>query len=796
LLINLKIEKLKKLSSAIIIVLFCPVILWAQSTLSGKVVDQSGQQILLGASLNLSDVGLTQTDSKGNYAFGNLKNGAYTLSISYLGYQTKEIKVNISANQVLNISLSKASLLSDEVVVQATRATANSATTFKNLSKEDLAKNNFGQDLPYLLDQTPGVVIYSDAGAGVGYTGIRIRGSDPTRVNVTINGVPYNDTESQGTYWVDLPDFVSSVDNIQIQRGVGTSTNGSGAFGGSLNIQTTTLTDSAYGELNNSVGSYGTLKNTLKLGTGLIDGKWSFDGRLSRIVSDGYIDRASSKLKSYFLSGAYYGKTSLLRLNVFSGNEKTYQAWNGVPEDKLTTDRRYNQFTYSDQTDNYQQDHYQLLYSKSFSPMFSFNGALHYTKGKGYYEEYKKDQAFADYGLNKIVINTDTINNTNLIRRRWLKNDFYGLTYAFNYKPSSILDFTLGGAYNEYNGDHYGQVIWAQYASNSTIDGNYYLDNGFKTDFNVFGKANIKLDKFLISGDLQYRKINYNFLGFDNTLKNVSQNAKLNFFNPKFGLTYQINSLSNIYASFAVANKEPNRDDYTQSTPSSRPKAENLRDIEIGYRLKGRIISGGANLYSMIYKDQLVLTGKINDVGAYTRSNVADSYRNGLELDVAAKISNKLTWGITAALSQNKVKNFTEYIDDYDKGGQVINNYSKTNLAFSPAFVGGSTLAFKPFKKVEIAFISKYVGKQYLDNTSNEARKLNAFFVNNIRLSYDLKVKGVKNIGFGLLVNNIFNELYVSNGYTYSYISGGPVTENYYYPQAETNFLASVNLKF
>ena len=787
---------MKKLSLAIIIALFCPVILWAQSTLSGKIVDQSNEQVLIGASLNLSNIGFSQTDIKGNYSFRNLKNGSYKLSISYVGYQTKEIEFSISSDQILNISLSKTNLLSDEVVVQATRASENSATTFKNLSKEDLAKNNFGQDLPYLLDQTPGVVTYSDAGAGVGYTGIRIRGSDPTRVNVTINGIPYNDTESQGTYWVDLPDFVSSVDNIQIQRGVGTSTNGSGAFGGSLNIQTTTLTDSAYGELNNTVGSYGTLKNTLKLGTGLINGKWSFDGRLSRIVSDGYIDRASSKLKSYFLSGAYYGKTSLLRLNVFSGNEKTYQAWNGVPEDKLSVDRRYNQFTYNNQTDNYQQDHYQLLYSKSFSPKFSFNGALHYTKGKGYYEEYKKDQAFADYGLNSVMIGNQTIDQTNLIRRRWLDNDFYGLTYAFNYKPSSIVDFTLGGAYNEYNGDHFGQVIWAQYASNSSIDKNYYLDNGFKTDFNVFGKANIKLDKFLISADLQFRKINYDFLGFDNTLKNVSQNAKLNFFNPKFGLTYQINPLSNIYASFAVANKEPNRDDYTQSTPSSRPKAENLKDIEIGYRLKGRIISGGANVYSMIYKDQLVLTGKINDVGAYTRSNVADSYRNGLELDAAAKISNKLTWGITAALSQNKVRNFTEYIDDYDKGGQVVNNYSKTNLAFSPAFVGGSTLAFKPFKKAEIAFISKYVGKQYLDNTSNEARKLNAFFVNNIRLSYDLKVKGVKNIGFGLLVNNIFNELYASNGYTFSYISGGPVTENYYYPQAETNFLASVNFKF
>nr|MBC7614026.1 TonB-dependent receptor [Pseudopedobacter sp.] len=770
--------------------------LWAQSTLSGKIVDQTSGQVLIGASLNLSNIGFSKTDIKGNYSFRNLKNGTYKLSISYIGYQTKEIEFSISSDQILNISLSKTNLLSDEVVVQATRASENSATTFKNLSKEELAKNNFGQDLPYLLDQTPGVVTYSDAGAGVGYTGIRIRGSDPTRVNVTINGIPYNDTESQGTYWVDLPDFVSSVDNIQIQRGVGTSTNGAGAFGGSLNIQTTTLTDSAYGELNNSVGSYGTLKNTLKLGTGLINGKWSFDGRLSRIVSDGYIDRASSKLKSYFLSGAYYGKTSLVRLNVFSGNEKTYQAWNGVPEDKLITDRRYNQFTYSDQTDNYQQDHYQLLYSKSFSPKFSFNGALHYTKGKGYYEEFKEDQSFSKYGLNNLTIGNQIIKKTNLIRRRWLDNDFYGLTYALNYKPSSILDFILGGAYNEYNGDHYGQVIWAQYASNSKIDGNYYLDNGFKTDFNVFGKVNIQLDKLLISGDLQFRKINYNFLGFDNNLNNVEQSASLNFFNPKFGLTYQINPTSNIYGSFAVANKEPNRDDYTQSTPTSRPKSENLKDIEIGYRFKNGFVSGSANLYSMIYKDQLVLTGQINDVGAFIRSNVANSYRNGLELDVKAQVSNKLSWGITAALSQNKIKNFTEYIDDYDNGGQVVNNYSKTDLAFSPSFVGGSTIAFKPFQKAEIAFISKYVSQQYLDNTSNEARKLNAFFVNSIRLSYNLKVKGIKNIGFGLLMNNIFNELYASNGYTFSYISGGPVTENYYYPQAETNFLASVNFKF
>ncbi|MEO5912386.1 MAG: TonB-dependent receptor [Pelobium sp.] len=816
---------MKKFLLAIIIALFCPFLLWAQFSLKGNVISQQDNLIVSGANLSLNNL-FAQTNANGIYEFKNLKKGTYTLKVSFVGYQTKQFMVEINGDKDLDIKISESTLLADEVIVNATRASENSATTFKNLSKEDLEKNNFGQDLTYLLDQTPGVVTYSDAGAGVGYTGIRIRGSDNSRVNVTINGIPYNDTESQGSYFVDLPDFASSVDNIQIQRGVGTSTNGAGAFGGSLNIQTNTLTDSAYGELNNSVGSYGTLKNTILMGTGLINGKWSFDGRLSRIVSDGYVDRASSNLKSYFLSGAYYGKSSLLRLNVFSGKEKTYQAWNGIPEAKLkgtvndfdthynnnigsayftendslnlynSKKRKYNQYTYNDQTDNYQQDHYQLLYSKSFSPLLSFNGALHYTKGAGYYEEYKNNQAFADYKLNNVVIGGQTIDETNLIRRRWLDNDFYGLTYAFNYKPTSILDFTLGGAYNEYNGDHFGQVIWAEYASNSTIDGNYYLDNGFKTDFNIFGKATVQLNKLSLFADLQYRNIGYKFMGFDNSLNNVTQNAKLNFFNPKIGFTYQINPTNNFYASYAVANKEPNRDDYTESTPASRPKAETLNDVEIGYRFKSAVLSGGANIYLMNYNNQLVLTGQINDVGAYIRSNVKDSYRNGVELDVAAKISNQLTWGITAAFSQNKVKNFEEFIDDYDNGGQVKNNYSKTDLAFSPNFVGGSTLSFKAFQNAEIALISKYVSKQYLDNTSNETKKLDAFFVNNLRLNYNINLKGVKNIGLGLLVNNIFNQLYESNGYTFSYISGGLVTENYYFPQAETNFLLSLNMKF
>jgi iron complex outermembrane receptor protein len=787
---------LKKNLIAAIIALLCPYVLWAQFTLQGKITDAENQNPLIGATISLDNSLSTQSDANGSFNFTKLKKGNYTIKISYLGFKTKEIAFVLEANQTLNVSLSKNTFLADEVVVNATRASANSATTFKNLSKEDLEKNNFGQDLPYLLDQTPGVVTYSDAGAGVGYTGIRIRGSDPTRVNVTINGIPYNDTESQGTFWVNLPDFASSVDNIQIQRGVGTSTNGAGAFGGSLNIQTTTLTDSAYGEFNSSAGSYQTLKNTLKLGTGLINGKWSFDGRLSRIVSDGYIDRASSDLKSYFLSGAYYGKTSLLRLNVFSGTEKTYQAWNGVPEDKLKTDRRFNEFTYDNQTDNYQQDHYQMLYSKSLSPQLSFNGALHYTYGRGYYEEFKTDQKFSKYGLADVTIGSQKITKTDLIRRRWLDNDFYGLTYSLNYKPSNKVDFTLGGAYNQYDGDHFGEVIWAKYASNGTIRQQYYFDNGFKTDFNVFGKASVQLNKLALFADLQYRKINYDFLGFDNLLNNVTQTANLNFFNPKVGFTYLLNNQSNFYASYSIGNKEPNRNDFTLSTPTSRPKAEQLRNLEAGYRFKGNTFSGGANLYLMDYKNQLVLTGKVNDVGAFIRSNVAKSFRNGVELDGNVRLNQKLNWAMTAAFSQNKVQDFEEFIDDYDKGGQVRNVYTKTDLAYSPNFVGSSTLAFKAFKNAEIALLSKYVSQQYLDNTSNDSRKLDAFFVNNLRLSYDLKLKGIKNIGFGLLVNNIFNELYESNGYTFSYIAGGLTTENFYYPQAETNFLFSMNVRF
>ena len=773
-----------------------PIMLWAQNSIEGKVLNSETKQPLSGASITLKNTSLSiNSTTDGSFKISGLKSGTYVLQVSYVGFQTQEIYV-ATGNAPYQIILQRSVFLSDEVIVSATRANANAATTLKNLDKAAIEKNNFGQDLPYLLNQTPSAVVFSDAGAGVGYTGLRIRGSDATRINVTVNGIPINDTESQGMYWVNMPDFASSVDNVQIQRGVGTSTNGAGAFGASLNIQTNTRQDTAYTEINTSAGSYQTLKNTFKIGTGLINGKFSFDGRLSRIVSDGYIDRASSDLKSYFATGAYYGKNSLLRINAFSGKEKTYQAWGGVPQDSLVSNRRYNSFTYDNQTDNYLQSHYQLLFSQNITKKLIFNSALHYTKGAGFYEEYKEKQAFADYNFTPLNSGNLMIDSTDLIRRRWLDNDFYGATYSFIYTPSNQLNFTLGGAYNQYNGDHFTEVVWAAYAGDNPIRQRSGENNGFKTDFNVFGKSEYRINNTLLFADLQYRKITYDFVGLNNAGQNVAQFDDLNFFNPKLGFTYQFDNSKNFYASFSVANKEPNRDDYTQSTPASRPLSERLNNVEAGYRFKSKFVTGGVNLYNMFYKNQLVLTGKINDVGSYVRSNVDKSYRNGLELDVAIQILPALSWMITAAASQNKIRNFTEFIDDYDNGGQVQNNYTKTDIAFSPNFVGSSTISFKPSRNTEIALLSKYVSDQFLDNTSNQNRKLDAFFVNDVRLHYDLKLRGIKNISLGLQVNNVFNELYASNGYTFSYIAGGLTTQNYYYPQAETNFMASLNVRF
>lgn len=777
-----------------------PFLTLAQISVTGNVTDNN-QKSLPGATIKLKgQKTAVVSDANGNYALSNLTAGKYVFSVSYVGYQTVEKAINLTANTTLNFSLNVQSFIADEVVVSATRASKNSATTFKNLNKEDLAKNNLGQDLPYLLNQTPSVVVSSDAGTGIGYTGIRIRGSDATRINVTINGIPLNDAESQGSYFINLPDLASSVDNIQIQRGVGTSTNGAGAFGGSLNIQTTTRRDSAYAELNNTYGSYNTWKNSINVGTGLINNKFSFDGRLSRIKSDGYVDRASSNLKSFFVSGAYYGKKDLLRVNVFSGTEKTYQAWNGVDEETLKTDRRHNDFTYDNQTDNYQQDHYQMFYTRTLSDKLVANAALHYTYGRGYYEEYKDGETLADYGISPVVIGGVTQTESDLVRRLWLDNDFYGATYSLNYTPKSNLNFTLGGAYNEYKGKHFDEVIWAQFANydgSESIRHRYDDNDAFKTDFNTFLRANYQIDKFNIFGDFQYRHVYYSYFGIDPNGSAAQQNATLNFFNPKAGVTYNFNEKSNVYASVAIGNKEPNRRDFTDSNVNSRPKSEHLTDFEAGYRTQFSNLSFGINGFAMIYKDQLINTGKLNDVGGQTRQNVADSYRAGVEFDGRWSILKNFYWAATATLSRNKIKNFQEYLYDEVNGSLLVNNYNNTDISFSPSVIVSSELNYSILKNADIALLSKYVGRQYLNNTSAKSESLSSFFVNDIRLRYNTSFASVKNIGVSLLINNVFSTLYESNGASYPSLYGGELTRyNYYYPQATRNFLLSLSLKF
>lgn len=798
---------MKKLFSAFVAVML-PVLASAQFSVSGIVKDQRSGSLLPGATISVKNYSFkTVTDDNGKFSIKLPQAGTFIVTATYLGYYPISDTVNLNGSNTISIvfRLAENSILTEGVTVSATRASANSPTAFTNLTKKDFDKNNTGRGFEYLLEQTPSTVVTSNAGAGVGYTSIRIRGSDPTRINVTINGIPINDAEDQGVYFVDLPDLASSVDNIQVQRGVGTSTNGAGAFGASINIQTTTRRDSAYAEYNGSAGSYGTVKHTLNMGTGLLGGHYTFDGRLSNMYSDGYIERSASKLHSYFLSGAYYGKTSVLRLNVFGGYEQTHQAWDGVPQDSVQHgDRRYNELGYisatgkyyPNQTDNYNQNYYQLLYNQQITPLFSFSGALHYTHGYGYYEEYRNNDMLSDYGVTPVTVGGTTISSTDLVRRLWLNNDFYGATYNFNYKPSNKLDLTLGGAYNEYKGRHYNNIEWTQQSTNIQPDYEYSRNNAKKTDFNLFARAEYHLGDVLLYGDMQYRHIGYSFLGFDQNLKNVQQQVGLNFYNPKAGITYQVTDNSNIYASIAVANHEPNRSDFVNSSPASRPKAENLKDLEVGYRTQQSNFSAGINGFYMLYKNQLVLTGALDDVGEAIRTNIADSYRAGIELNGKVRIAQPLTWAATATFSTNKVKNFNQVL--FDENGAPVNfNYAKTDIAYSPNFVGSSVISYQPCHNTEIAFISKYVSQQYLDNTSSNNRILPHYFVNDVRLNYNFSIKGVKNIGIGLLINNVFSVKYQSDGATYPYVAGGqPAPYNYWFTQAPINFLASLNLKF
>jgi iron complex outermembrane receptor protein len=722
--------------------------------------------------------------------------------VSFVGYEP----IEITADKANQIALNKSNFLQDEVVVRATRADENSAMAYSNVSAAELGKSNLGQDMPQLLNFTPSVVTTSDAGAGIGYTGIRIRGSDATRVNVTVNGIPINDSESQGTFWVNMPDFASSVNSVQIQRGVGTSTNGAGAFGGSVNMQTNTFESKAYGEAHASGGSFGTLKTTLKFGSGLLGGKFTLDGRLSRIVSDGFIDRASSNLLSAYFSAGYFGKKSFARFNYFTGNEKTYQSWYGTPESRvngsetemkafidrnylsaadannlLNSGRTYNYYTYDNQTDNYAQDHFQLITNHRLTEAWNLDLNAHYTYGRGYFEEFRPSADLVNYG-----ITTSSLRSVDVIRRKWLDNDFYGSTFALNYTGSQKVKFTFGGAWNRYVGRHFG-VLQDPFPGRE-----WYRSRSQKTDLNLYAKGNIMLSSALNAYvDLQYRTVGYRMLGTADKFLPIDSDNTYSFFNPKFGLTHQLSEKSKVYGSVSAGSKEPSRQDFVDNSAGA-PRPEYLQDYELGYERSGQKYGLQLNGYFMNYQDQLVLTGAVNSTGDAIRTNVESSYRLGIEAALNYQISKRLLWSGNLTLSQNRIRQFKEEIIDYDTYDIAFINHENTDIAYSPSVIAGNTLTYS-VGAFEASLLSKYVGKQYLDNTSDDARSLNAYTTQDIRLKYTLKKGPV----LTLLLNNVLNEMYSSNGYTYSYrFAGAMTTENFYYPQAGFNFLLGASIRF
>ncbi|MDR2937444.1 MAG: TonB-dependent receptor [Prevotellaceae bacterium] len=712
-----------------------------------------------------------------------------------------------------------------EVVVTATRADARTPMAYSNVNREEIEQSNFGQDIPLLLALTPSVIATSDAGTGIGYTGFRVRGTDANRVNVTVNGIPLNEAESHGVFWVNMPDFASSLQDMQIQRGVGTSTNGAAAFGASVNMRTEKIPTKAYGELSSSYGSFSSAKATLKLGSGLVKEHWAFDARLSSISSDGFIDRASVDLQSYFAQGAYINGKTVLKLVTFGGSEKTYHAWDGVPGDILATGNRTynpsgymgtdangNPLYYDNQTDNYRQTHYQLSLMQELTQDLKLNAALHYTKGKGYYEEYKGDATLAAYGLGALIAGADTITESDLVRQKHLDNDFYGGVFSFDYKKEK-LTASLGGGANYYNGKHFGYATWVKnYALNENFAPNheFYRSTGKKLDGNLYLKVNYEIvSRLNLYGDVQYRYIDYRIKGLNDVwdwstgeMQPLDIAQEFNFFNPKAGALYSIGEHSKVFASVAVAHREPNRNNYTDAQVNEMPNPERLIDYELGYKFSSGPLSAGANLYYMQYKDQLVLTGKVNDIGEPLTSNVPRSYRTGVELTLGAKLAPWLQWNGNLSLSKNEIEDYTEHVlVDDGASPQKEEYYGATPIAYSPAVVAGSLFSFS-HKGFGAGLQSSYVGKQYLDNTGSANRSIDPYFVNNLTLGYTFRPTFLEEISLHLQVNNIFNHQYETNGWVwaayYTNAEGGldPYVEKSYFPQAGTNFMVRVEVKF
>ncbi len=787
----------------------------AQNDIIGQIIGKDGEPVI-GATVYVAELGIgTASVENGKYNLSGFGVGVeYQVRFSYVGYKPvyKTVKFARPKSRVMiNVQFTEDTYLLKDVLVYATRIQDGGPFAYADLNKAEIEENNLGVDVPYLLEWTPSAVVTSDAGTGIGYTGIRIRGSAPTATNVTINGIPLNDAESHGVFWVDLPDFASSVQDIQIQRGVGTSTNGAGAFGASINLNTNNLEEDAFVRLGTTIGSFNTLKKNVQASSGLLGGKFILEGRLSAIDSDGYIDRASSDLDSWFASAAYVGKKSLLRLNAFSGHEITYQAWNGTDPSIVGVDstRTFNSAgtekpgePYDNEVDDYRQDHYQLLYNYKVNRNLDLNVAGHYTRGLGFYENYKEGRE---------VLLGDSIEYRDAVRRKWLDNHFYGATYSLNYRSTDTkFNLTFGGGYNEYLGRHFGEYIWIQGAP--ILDENYslYDNDSEKSDFNTYLKSNYQLtDKLSVLGEGQVRVLNYTFVGVDEQGVERIGEAALTFFNPKFGLSYQLTDEQQLYASFAIANREPNRDDYVDNPQSEVPTHETLRDYELGYRWSGQQVVVNANAYFMDYDNQLVSTGALNSVGAYIRTNIEDSYRAGIELDIQGSFADRLIeLGANTTLSQNRIGAYTAFLDvfnaDFDWQGTEEVAINDQPLAFSPAVTGAAQIGVNVWKKqkeqqLNITLLSKYVGKQHIDNTGNELATLPAYNFTNLRAMLSGQFKAGPEWNMNLTLRNIFNQKYASNAWAYGYIDESSGDVSYLlglYPQAGTNYLLGFQLTF
>ena len=737
-------------------------------------------------------------------------------TVSHIAFQYETFGFNSGEKDLysaLIIYMLPKNNLFEPVVISDSRADYNAPVTYTNISGSALNKNNFGEDMPMLLEFTPSAVVTSDAGSGTGYTGIRIRGSDATRINVTINGVPYNDAESEQTYWVDLPDIASSVDDIQIQRGVGTSANGISSLGGAININTNELSIKPFASASIAAGSFNLLKTSASFGTGKLNDRWIVEGRISKINSDGYIDRSYADLSSFFLTGAYWGKKYSSVLNIFSGEEHTYQSWGGVPKDSLETNRTYNPYTYENQTDNYTQTHFQWHQYFYFKNNSLINFTMNYTKGLGYYEQLEEDQYFSDYGVENVIIGADTILSSDFITQKWLDNDYYGAFINYENKfADKKLELRTGAAFYQYTGEHFGKVIWSTYAS--TLGNNYewYRNDAIKNDGNIYAQMSFHFSDQLTGWtDLQLRNVSYQFTGYDYSvdeeLLQLDQEISLLFFNPKIGISYEPNHNQLFYFSLAKSGKEPNRDDYVESSTLSRPLPEILYDAEAGHKMNLHGWQVQTNLYYMYYVDQLVLNGQINDVGSYTRINVPQSFRTGIEFAWAKTFFSRLNWNANLTFSQNQIKEYTEFIDNWDTGEQITELNKNTSLAFSPAIIASDLIEFILFnqqpdasqgsRNLSVGFRSKYVGRQYIDNTQSVERSLDPYLINDISLDFNYSNKLIHDLALKFIVQNIFSNQYESNAWVYRYLYEGKEQElNGYFPQSERNYVLSLSLNF